>query len=189
MDGINEDIRVVIGAGVYNNNPEWIQTQESELNLLQRHQWLERFSPNTITAILAEHVWEHLDFDEGVKAANLCFEFLRPGGYVRCAVPDGYFLNEEYQRVVQIGGPGPVDHPAASHKIVHNFRSITSMFNSAGFKVSLLEYCDEEGNFHYSDWDQRKGFIFRSKRFDHRNIEGKLGFVSLIVDAEKPIND
>lgn len=66
------------------------------------------------------------------------FEFLRPGGYVRCAVPDGYFPNEEYQRGVQIGGPGPVDHPAASHKIVHNFRSITSMFNAAGFKVSLL---------------------------------------------------
>lgn len=75
MDSIKEDIRVVIGAGVYNNNPEWIQSRESELNLLQRHQWLERFSPNTLTAILAEHVWEHLEFDEGVKAANICLNF------------------------------------------------------------------------------------------------------------------
>ncbi|MEK5032455.1 hypothetical protein MKY96_13470 [Paenibacillus sp. FSL R7-0302] len=29
------------------------------------------------------------------------------------------------------------------------------------------------------------GFIYRSRRFDHRNTEGRLGFVSLIVDAVK----
>lgn len=171
---------------MYNNNPEWIQTQESELSLLQRNQWADRFTPNTITAILAEHVWEHLDFDEGVKAAKICFEFLKPGGYVRCAVPDGYFPNEEYQNEVQIGGPGPVDHPAASHKIVYNYKTLTIMFKTAGFNVHLLEYCDEEGKFHYKGWNKNKVLIFRSKRFDHRNINGKLGFVSLIIDAEKP---
>lgn len=56
----NEELRVVIGAGQYNNNPDWILTQESELNLLMRYQWVNRFSPNSISAILAEHVWEHL---------------------------------------------------------------------------------------------------------------------------------
>jgi predicted SAM-dependent methyltransferase len=182
----NEEIWVVIGAGDYNNNPEWMQTQESELNLLQREQWADRFLPNIISAILAEHVWEHLDSDQGVEAAKICFEFLKPGGYVRCAVPDGYFPNEEYQRGVQIGGPGPVDHPAASHKIVHNYKTLSSMFETAGFIVNLLEYCDESGEFHYNEWDEKKGYIFRSKRFDHRNKDGKLGFVSLIVDAMKP---
>jgi predicted SAM-dependent methyltransferase len=183
----NEELKVVIGAGVYNNNPEWIQTQESELNLLKRDQWVNRFSPNTISAILSEHVWEHLNFHEGVKAAKNCFEFLKPGGYVRCAVPDGHFPNEEYQEGVQIGGPGPADHPAASHKIVHNYETLSSMFENAGFKVNLLEYCDENGEFHYNEWDEKKGFIFRSRRFDHRNNDGKLGFVSLIVDAVKPV--
>lgn len=182
----NEDIRVVIGAGEYNNNPDWIQTEESELNLLQLDQWAERFLPNTVSAILAEHVWEHLDFEEGVEAAKICFEFLMHGGYVRCAVPDGYFPNDEYQKGVQIGGPGPADHPAASHKIVHTYKTLSSMFETAGFKVNLLEYCDESGDFHYNDWDEKEGFIFRSKRFDHRNNDGKLGFVSLIVDAVKP---
>ncbi len=183
----NEELRVVIGVGEYNNNSEWIKTQESELNLLRREQWIDRFSPNTLSAILAEHVWEHLDFGEGVEAAKICFAFLKPGGYVRCAVPDGYFPNEEYQTGVQIGGPGPADHPAASHKIVHNHVTLSSMFGAAGFKVNLLEYCDESGEFHYNEWEEEKGFIYRSKRFDHRNKDGKLGFVSLIIDAVKPV--
>jgi predicted SAM-dependent methyltransferase len=57
-----KDLRVVIGAGEYNNNPGWIQTQEAELNLLKRHDWEQRFAPNSLKAILAEHVWEHLSY-------------------------------------------------------------------------------------------------------------------------------
>jgi predicted SAM-dependent methyltransferase len=61
------------------------------------------------------------------------------------------------------------------------------VFEAAGFRVELLEYCDEQGVFHWKEWDGGKGFIYRSKRFDHRNAEGRLGFVSLIVDAYKDI--
>lgn len=87
---------------------------------------------------------------------------------------------------MQIGGPGPAHHPAASHKIVHNYKTLSSMFQIAGFEVNLLEFCDENGKFHYNEWDEKKGFIYRSRRFDHRNQDGNLGFVSLIVDAIKP---
>lgn len=183
---LKEEIRVVVGAGEYNNNPKWIQTEETELNLLKRDDWEGKFSPNTVTAILAEHVWEHLTYEEGKEAVKICFDFLKPGGYIRCAVPDGFFPDEDYQNGVQVGGPGPKDHPAASHKIVHNFKTITSMFKEAGFEVKLLEYCDENKDFHFHEWDEKQGFIYRSKRFDHRNKDGELGFVSLIVDAIKP---
>lgn len=181
----NEGIRVVIGSGAYSNNPGWIETQEAELNLLNKEQWSSQFSPASIKAILAEHVWEHLSYEEGVQAAETCFTYLKPGGYVRCAVPDSYFPDEAYQKCVQVGGPGPYDHPAASHKIVHNYRTLTSMFEAAGFKVCLLEYCDEHGEFHEEEWNSQDGFIYRSKRFDHRNTGDRLGFVSLIVDAKK----
>lgn len=184
---LKEEIRVVVGVGGYNNNPKWIQTEETELNLLKRDDWEKKFLPNTVTAILAEHVWEHLTYEEGKEAAKICFDFLKPGGYIRCAVPDSFFPDEDYQNGVQVGGPGPKDHPAASHKIVHNFKTITSMFKEAGFEVKLLEYCDENGNFHFHEWDEKQGFIYRSKRFDHRNKDGELGFVSLIVDAIKPL--
>ncbi|MGD6966563.1 class I SAM-dependent methyltransferase [Rossellomorea vietnamensis] len=181
-----KDIKVVIGAGEHNNNPGWMQTQESELNLLNKHDWEKRFDEGSISAILAEHVWEHLSYDEGVAAAKICFDYLRPGGYIRCAVPDVFFPDEDYQEFVKVGGPGPADHPAASHKIVHSYKTISDMFEKAGFQVKLLEFCDEQGIFHYNEWDEKQGFIYRSKRFDHRNQEGKLVFASLIVDAIKP---
>ncbi|KAB8138128.1 SAM-dependent methyltransferase [Gracilibacillus oryzae] len=181
-----DNLKVVIGAGDHNNNPTWLQTQESELNLLRKSDWEKNFSSNTLQAIVAEHVWEHLTYEEGVSAAEICYEFLRPGGYVRCAVPDGYFPDKEYQNVIKVGGPGPENHPAASHKIVHNYKTLRSLFEKAGFIVDLLEYCDEKGNFHESQWDEKTGFIYRSKRFDHRNKSGKLKFVSVIVDAVKP---
>lgn len=177
--------KVVVGAEGYNNNPGWLHTNEKELNLLKREMWFEKFAPNSVSAILAEHVWEHLSYEEGIEAAKVCYEFLKDGGYIRCAVPDAYFPDEEYQQGVQVGGPGPLDHPAASHKIVHNYKTITSMFESAGFQVRILEYCDENGEFHCNDWNEKDGFIYRSKRFDHRNQDNKLGFVSLIVDAMK----
>lgn len=180
------EFNVVIGAGTQTNNPGWLHTQEDELNLLQRSDWEAKFEPNSITAILAEHVWEHLDFEEGLEAAKISWDFLKPGGYIRCAVPDAFFPNEWYQNVVQVGGPGPKNHPAASHKIVHTYKSLTSMFELAGFKVMLLEFCDENGRFHFIDWNEKDGFIYRSRRFDHRNQDGTLGFVSLIVDAIKP---
>ena len=187
MNDYTRNIKIVIGSGEYNNNPTWLQTQEAELNLLKKIDWEDKFSRNSLEAILAEHVWEHLTYEEGVKSARICFEFLKPGGYVRCAVPDGFFPDEDYQTGIQVGGPGPEDHPAASHKIVHNYKTITAMFEEVGFNVSLLEYCDETGAFHYKDWDENQGFIYRSKRFDHRNKNGELGFVSLIVDAIKPL--
>lgn len=84
--------RIVIGAGEHNNNPTWLQTQEEQLNLLNRSKWEEHFPQSSLQAILAEHVWEHLTYEEGVQAAALCYDFLQPSGYVRCAVPDGFFF-------------------------------------------------------------------------------------------------
>ena len=180
-----EEIKLVIGAGEYHNNPGWIHTQEKDLHLLDEEMWNNRFEPNSIHAILAERVWEHLTFEEGIEAAKICFKFLKQSGYIRCAVPDGFFHNEAYQNIVQIGGPGPKDHPAASHKIVHNYKTLRAMFETAGFEVRLLEYCDENGIFHDNEWEGADGIIFRSKKCDPRNQGNQLVFPSLIVDAIK----
>ncbi|MBS4204145.1 class I SAM-dependent methyltransferase [Lederbergia citrea] len=185
MDVQQAEIRIVVGAGEYNNNPGWIHTQEKEINLLDENTWRNRFDINSITAILAEHVWEHLTYEEGIKAAKICYEFLKPSGYIRCAVPDGFFPDETYQNVVKVGGPGPKDHPAASHKIVHTYKTLTEMFEASGFQVVLLEYFDEQGNFQCNDWDGKDGIIFRSKKYDPRNQGNKLAAPSLIIDAIK----
>nr|CDQ32549.1 hypothetical protein BN993_01966 [Virgibacillus halodenitrificans] len=33
------DIKLVIGSGEYNNNPGWLHTQENELSLLDEKTW------------------------------------------------------------------------------------------------------------------------------------------------------
>ncbi|PWK09023.1 class I SAM-dependent methyltransferase [Tumebacillus permanentifrigoris] len=177
--------KVVIGAGEFRNNPGWLYTQEDELNLLRREDWAARFAPASIEAILAEHVWEHLTLREAGEAAVLCYEFLRLGGHIRVAVPDFHFPNEEYHHICQVGGPGPADHPAASHQVFYTYQTLTKVFEQAGFQVNLLEYCDEFGEFHEHPWADADGVIYRSRRHDHRNRDGVLRSMSLILDARK----
>ncbi|MER2124574.1 MAG: SAM-dependent methyltransferase, partial [Exiguobacterium indicum] len=86
--------------------------------------------------------------------------------------------------IVQVGGPGPNDHPAASHNIVYTYETLQQLFKEAGFQVRFLEYFDQDGIFHQADWDGADGVIFRSKRYDSRNAE-QMRFPSLILDAYK----
>jgi predicted SAM-dependent methyltransferase len=178
-------MRIILGAGSTAFDG-WVSTQEDEVNLLDPASFAARFERESIDAMLAEHVWEHLTVEEGMEAAKICFAFLKAGGYLRCAVPDGYFRNQWYQNMVQVGGPGPVDHPAYTHKTLYNYRLFREVFEGAGFVVELLEYCDEKGNFHYHYWNEADGKIGRSLRFDTRNSPEHLGMVSLILDAKKP---
>lgn len=179
--------RVIVGASAQ-HYPGWVHTQHDQLDITRWDDWVALFAPGTLTHILAEHVWEHLDLDDARLAARHCLAMLSPGGRVRCAVPDGNFPDQEYQRTVQIGGPGPPDHPAASHKVVHTWQTLSDIFLNHGFEVRLLEWSADTGTFHGRDWDEADGFIYRSARFDHRNRDGQLGFVSLIVDAVKPVS-
>jgi len=179
-------MKVVLGAG--NTSCDgWLSKEENELNLLSCADWSNLFVLESIDAMLAEHVFEHLSYEEGVVAAKNCFQYLKPGGYIRCAVPDKNFKNEWYQNMVQIGGPGPIDHPAATHKIVYDYKTLKEVFEKAGFDVTLLEYCDDEGSFHYTYWNESDGRIGRSYRFDTRNSMDKLGMVSIIIDAKKTL--
>jgi predicted SAM-dependent methyltransferase len=181
---LSQSVRIIIGAGKQ-RWPSWIATQKEQLDLLRPEDWEASFGVRIVDALLCEHVWEHLSEAEGRAAVRLCFRYLKPGGYLGCAVPDRNFPNADYQRNVQAGGPGPGDHPAADHKIVYDYRLFMDIFTGACFEVDLLEYCDEQGRFHYHQWFIEDGPIYRSLLLDHRNREGRLGFVSLILDAKK----
>jgi predicted SAM-dependent methyltransferase len=181
----NKQLKVILGAGTTAYDG-WIATQVSDLDIVDPTAW-QCYSSNSIDALLAEHVWEHLTFDQGLQAAVNCYQYLKPGGYLRCAVPDGYFRNAWYQQMVQVGGPGALDHPAASHQIVYTYQQLQEVFTKAGFEVSLLEYCDEDGDFHYNYWNPADGMIGRSYRYDTRNSQAGLGMVSIIIDAKKPL--
>jgi predicted SAM-dependent methyltransferase len=112
-----------------------------------------------------------------------CFTFLKSGGFLRIAVPDGFHPDKEYIECVKPGGFGA---GADDHKILYNYKIMQASLEKAGFKVNFLEYWDENGKFQYKDWDPKTGMIHRSKRFDERNASGELKYTSLIVDAIKP---
>ena len=177
--------RIIIGAG--NTSYEgWIGTQEEELNLLDINNFYKLFKQEeSIDAFLAEHVFEHLTYDEGVKAGKNLYKFLKINGYVRVAVPDVNFDNEWYRNMCKPGGPGNIDHPAYSHKVFYDYKTLIKVFEDAGFTVDLLEYCDENRRFHFNYWNPEQGMIGRSLRFDTRNNNGKLGMISIIIDAYK----
>ena len=132
--------------------------------------------------MLAEHVWEHLTLHEGLTAAKQCFEYLKPGGYLRVAVPDGFHPDQKYIEGVKVDGTGP---GADDHKVLYTYKTLKELFSSAGFRVELLEYFDAEGEFHFVNWDTRSGTIRRSLRFDKRNANGELKYTSIILDAHK----
>lgn len=174
-------IRLVIGAsGICDVG--WIETDIEYLNLLNPQHWKTYFQKNSIDAILAEHVWEHLTIDEGLTAAQQCFEYLQSGGYLRVAVPDGFHPNKEYINHVKPGGTGP---GADEHKVLYNYITFAEIFEKAHFRVRLLEYFDSEGQFYYTDWNPEEGKIRRSRRFDKRNKEGVPKYTSIILDAYK----
>lgn len=117
------DIQVIIGASSQ-DYPSWVRTQQAELVLTRRTTWEAMFRPKSISRLLAEHVWEHLDPDEAAVAAGICFSFFRLERVIRCDVPDGLFPDRTYHQLVQVGGCGPPDHPAANHKVLYDYRTL-----------------------------------------------------------------
>ena len=174
-------IKIVIGsASIYESG--WIPSEVHFLNLLIEDTWNDFFNKDEITYLLAEHVWEHLTTEEGEIAARNCFKFLKKGGNLRIAVPDGYHPNEDYIDYVKPGGTGA---GADDHKALYNYKTFSKIFEKAGFEVKPLEYFNEEKEFQYNEWDVEKGYIHRSIKHDKRNEGGKPVYTSIIIDACK----
>ncbi|KAA0989660.1 class I SAM-dependent methyltransferase [Dyadobacter aurulentus] len=174
-------INMVVGS-MYSVYKGWIHSDIETLNLLKQSDWAKYFDENSIDRILAEHVWEHLTPEEGKLAFRHCYMYLKPGGFLRVAVPDGYHTSEDYINYVKPGGTG---EGADDHKILYNYQIMSGFLEEIGFKVKPLEYFDENGQFHQNPWRIEDGMVRRSVDHDDRNKGGKLGYTSLIIDAYK----
>ncbi|QRR01926.1 class I SAM-dependent methyltransferase [Dyadobacter sandarakinus] len=176
-----EPVNMVVGS-MYSLYKGWIHSDIETLNLLIRSDWERYFTVNSIDRILAEHVWEHLTEDEGKAAFKNCYDFLKPGGFLRVAVPDGFSSNPAYIDYVKPGGTGEGAH---DHKLLYNYQLMSRNLQQIGFTVRLLEYYDENGIFHKNPWSASDGMVRRSADHDSRNHGGELGYTSLIIDAVK----
>jgi predicted SAM-dependent methyltransferase len=175
--------KIVVGAASIRAQSGWVPTDIEFLDIRSEDDWSRYFNPDSVAAILAEHVWEHLDSTDARVAARNCFRFLEPGGYLRAAVPDGLHPDPTYIEWVRPGGTGP---GADDHRVLHTYRSFGELFESEGFDVRLLEYFDEAHQFRSTEWDPAGGFILRSSRNDPRNQSSPLAYTSIVLDAYKP---
>jgi predicted SAM-dependent methyltransferase len=172
-------LKIVIGASSL-SDPGWIPTEIEALNILCESDWERFFTAGSIDAILAEHVWEHLTPEEALRGAQICFRYLKPGGYLRIAVPDGNFSDPEFIARVQPGG-------VHDHRALYTYLSARELFERAGFEVHLYEYIDENGCFQFSDWSLENGTIYRSKRFLQTDCGEALEYMSIVLDAVKKL--
>lgn len=176
----NKKLKIIVGgAGTKFNG--WINTDINILDITSSSNWQQLFKTNDLSNILAEHVWEHLTKDESKKALDNCFKFLKKGGRLRIAVPDGYFPDKDYINYVKPGGHGP---GSDDHKILYTYVKLSNELEGAGFSIQLVEYFDESGRFWKNKWSVEEGFIHRSFDFDKRNKK-EVKYTSLIIDGIK----
>ncbi len=177
-----KQIRIIIGAESI-RYPNWIPTEEYFLDILKKEDFKNLLQDFQADAMLAEHVWEHLTLEDGLRAAQNCFLFLKNNGYLRIAVPDGFHPDPGYIERVKVGALKAGDN---DHKVLYNYQNFKKIFEAAGFKIKLLEHFDENRIFHKNSWNPEDGFVERSDQFDARNKDGKRNYTSIILDAIKP---
>lgn len=174
-------LKLVIGAGDLVYDSSWICTNQEEFDVERESDWKFYFDEVRATHLLAEHVWEHLRQPDLVN--GLAFNYLKVGGRLRIAVPDGFHPSKDYINHVKPGGIGA---GADDHKYLWNYKTLRDSLEKAGFCVILVEYWDELGNFNTPvTWSFKDGYIKRSFREDDRNKDGQPHYTSLIVDAFK----
>jgi predicted SAM-dependent methyltransferase len=175
----NHPLNVILGAGPVNVDG-WISTDADILDVTSTGGWRKLFSLNSIDRLMAEHVMEHLSDTECTVMLRECFRYLKKGGLLRIAVPDG---NRKDRKYVEEVSP-----PKDGHKLLFTVDDLVARLNRVGFEATPLEYFDESDQFHSHPWAEADGLVRRSIRHDTQEQfkRGTLYYTSLIVDARKP---
>lgn len=174
-------VYINIGSADVNPDNKWIATDLDVLDCTITSDWYRMLLFLKVDKIMAEHVWEHLTLEQSNMALANCYKFLKKGGTLRIAVPDGFHSDENYIEDVKPMGKGSGSH---DHKVLYDYKLLSECFEKVGFNVTLLEYWDENNNFHYIDWSDENGHIRRSRRYDNRN-KNRLEYTSLIIEGIK----
>ena len=181
-----EELRIIVGAAE-TWQKGWYSTNEQWLDITRGEDWDRVFvRKRCITHIVAEHVFEHLTWDEARAALANINRYLKDGGRIRIAVPDGYHPDPIYLEHVGINGIGD---DAADHKQLLNVDTLIRLVEDAGLKAFHLEGYDRHGKLVRKPWKASDGYIRRSRANGELSKNNRWDFpdadTSLIVDGEK----
>ncbi len=178
---IAKEIKLVVGAGPTKFSG-WFSTDIETLDVTKESDFKKYFIKKKIRNILAEHVLEHLTNEQLDKMVRNFYQYSDENINIRIAVPDGFHTNQHYLNSVK---PGGIGMGALDHKNLFNYKTLSALFVKQGFKSHLVEYWDENSEFHAGYKNDDKGFVERSKLNDDRNKDGKPFYTSLIIDFTK----
>jgi predicted SAM-dependent methyltransferase len=154
--GTADEIRIIIGSGPQRIEG-WLSTDIQHLNIAEESSWRRLFTAASIDRILAEHVLEHLSWSELRATLGHVFRYLKPGGRLRLAVPDAFHPSRYYYNLVK---PGGWETPE-QHHLMLDCEMLSRVAIEGGFQIRLLEYFDEAGVFHSTDYDPEDGVVQR----------------------------
>lgn len=181
-----ETLKIIVGAAeTYQDG--WYSTNEQWLDITNAEHWRELFVGRVcLTHVVAEHVFEHLTYEESEEALKQIYNHMLLGGRMRIAVPDGYNPDPVYLKHVGIGGIGD---DAADHKQLLNVDVLTRLFEDGGFKARHLEGYKADGTLVQEDYSTQDGYIMRSRMHCDEAVRAKWAFpdadTSLIVEGFK----
>lgn len=178
---IKKDIKLIIGSG-NTSFIDWLSSDYPWFDITNLDSIYKYFKFKKIDKVLAEHVFEHLTLEDGIKSIKNIKRVLKVNGVIRIAVPDGFNPNKHFIDYVKPNGSGP---GAEDHKILYNYISIKKLFDE-DFSLNFLEFFDENGKFKSIDWlnNSKVGYIKRSRFEDKRNNKNEINFNSIILDAK-----
>ena len=178
-------IFVIVGAG-RTRYEGWLATNKDFFDITNRNIFLKLLKNKKMSKVLAEHVFEHLSQKDLKNALNNIYMFMEIGGNLRVAVPDGFHKDKKYIDAVKPGGNGM---GADDHKHLFTCQSLGNILKGVGFDIDMIEYWDENKNFHSCYQNDENGVIQRAYMNDSRNFDRIPKFTSLIIDAVKKCDD
>ncbi|MEO9899934.1 methyltransferase domain-containing protein [Nisaea sp.] len=175
-------LKVVLGGTA--PAPEWFGSDIGFFDATCATAWAELFGHEaSIDRLLAEHVFEHIPPELIPAVLENALRYLKTGGTIRIAVPDGHNPNPDYIRHVEPGGVGP---GADDHKQLFTIEILSAALEAAGFQVEPGEWFDSGGQFHETPWSDDRGNIYRCKRHGTPDKSFSSSHLSLLVDGVKP---
>jgi predicted SAM-dependent methyltransferase len=182
----DEKIKIIVGAAE-TYQPGWYSTNQQWLDITKHSDWDKVFQgKRLISHVVAEHVFEHLTYEEcGEALANISAHMV-DHARIRIAVPDGYHPDPTYQANVGIAGTGA---DAADHKQLLNVDVLNNLLRESGFEPKMVEGYDRTHRLVSRPYSSDDGFIRRSRANPSSSSAPGWSFIdsntSLIVDGIK----
>lgn len=174
-------LKIVLGGAA--PEPDWLGSDIGFFDATDPAAWADLVGgEGRVDRLLAEHVFEHIPPEKVPAVLRNAYRYLRPGGTIRIAVPDGHNPDPDYLRNVRPGGIGP---GADDHKQLFTLESLSAALEEAGFEVEPGEWFDAEGRFHEEDWPADRGHVHRSRRHGTPDKSFPFSHLSLLVDGVK----